>query len=301
LNTPAQPVDLAWARWMSALPGERTLNQLTLPGSHDTCAYTVDDALARTQGATLAEQLVHGVRVLDIRCRHEDDVFHINHARIALGLMFDDVIADCAGFLAQHPGECIVMSVKDECGTRACTRSFAQTFETYVQRYPEVRWHLANTTPRLADVRGAIVLLRRFESAAPLGIDLTAWPDNSTFDLDVEGAAFAIQDEFRVPVRASMEYKWRGIEALLARTPHVSDTRWVVNFCSGTGMAANPYVVACGDKDVRGMNDRFAGRIDGQSDQQDGGQSGPAGTVMIDFCEHAGWALVRALVARNPL
>ncbi|SDI51577.1 phosphatidylinositol-specific phospholipase C [Paraburkholderia phenazinium] len=295
------PAEPALARWMSALPDERMLNQLTLPGSHDTCAYTVDDSLARTQGATLTEQLAHGVRVLDIRCRHEDDVFHINHARIALGLMFDDVIADCAGFLAQHPSECIVMSVKDECGTRACTRSFEATFEAYLVRYPEVRWYLGNTTPCLADVRGSIVLLRRFESATPLGIDLSAWPDNSTFDLDIEGAAFTIQDEFRVPVRVSMEYKWRVIEALLARTPQLSAARWVLNFCSGTGMAANPHAVACGDQAVRGMNERFTERINERINEQPGQHDGPAGTVMIDFCEHDDWALVRALVARNPL
>jgi 1-phosphatidylinositol phosphodiesterase len=276
---------------MSALPDERRLNQLTLPGSHDTCAYTVDDALARTQGASLEAQLAHGVRALDIRCRHEGDVFHINHARIALGLMFDDVIAVCVRFLEQHPRECIVMSVKDECGTHACTRSFAQTFEAYVERYPAARWYLDHPIPRLADVRGSIVLLRRFESAAPLGIDLSAWPDNSTFDLDLSDAAFAIQDEFRVPVRASMDYKWHAIEALLERTPHASEQRWVVNFCSGTGMAANPRVVACGDTQVRGMNDRFAERMTRHE--------GPCGTVMIDFCEHGDWALVRALVARN--
>src|SRR5580698_7364810 len=154
----------ALACWMSTLSDDFALNQLTLPGSHDSCAYTVEDSLAKTQGATLVEQLEHGVRVLDIRCRHEGDVFHINHARIPLGLMFDDVIAACAGFLARHPGECIVMSVKDECGDQDCTRSFAQTFGSYIERYAEVRWYLSDTIPRLGDVRGSIVLLRRFVS-----------------------------------------------------------------------------------------------------------------------------------------
>ncbi|MGF6852250.1 hypothetical protein OKW29_001136 [Paraburkholderia sp. CI3] len=30
------------ADWMSAIDGSRLLSALTLPGSHDTCAYTVD-------------------------------------------------------------------------------------------------------------------------------------------------------------------------------------------------------------------------------------------------------------------
>ncbi|MFM0248451.1 phosphatidylinositol-specific phospholipase C [Paraburkholderia sediminicola] len=281
----------ALACWMSTLSDDFALNQLTLPGSHDSCAYTVEDSLAKTQGATLVEQLEHGVRVLDIRCRHEGDVFHINHARIPLGLMFDDVIAACAGFLARHPGECIVMSVKDECGDQDCTRSFAQTFGSYIERYAEVRWYLSDTIPRLGDVRGSIVLLRRFASESALGIDLSMWPDNATFELDRPGAAFAIQDEFRVPVEASIDYKYRAIEALLVLTGQRTLERWIVNFCSGTGMGANPRKVACGSGRRRGINDMLAERLVTYE--------GPCGTMMIDFCEYADWALVRALVARN--
>lgn len=282
---------LAPACWMSSLGDDLLLSQLALPGSHDSCAYTVEDSLAKTQGATLAEQLAHGVRVLDIRCRHEGDVFHINHARIPLGLMFDDVIAACAEFLSQHPGECIVMSVKDECGTQDCTRSFTQTFESYVERYAQQSWYLGDTTPRLGDVRGSIVLWRRFESDRALGIDLSNWPDNATFELDAPGAAFVIQDEFRVPVEASIDYKYRAIEALLSITQHGALKRWIVNFCSGTGMGANPRRVACGDDRRRGINDMVAERLANCAEAR--------GTLMIDFCEHTEWALVRAWVARN--
>ncbi|MDE1004885.1 MAG: phosphatidylinositol-specific phospholipase C [Paraburkholderia fungorum] len=282
----------ALAGWMSNLPDDSALNRLTLPGSHDSCAYTVTDSLAKTQGASLAEQLKHGVRVLDIRCRHEGDVFHINHARIPLGLMFDDVVATCAAFLALHPGECIVMSVKDECGSEDCTRSFAQTFESYAKLYAaNVPWYLGDTIPRLGEVRGSIVLLRRFASEFALGIDLSMWPDNATFELDRPGAAFAIQDEFRVPVEASIDYKYRAIEALLVLTGQRVTEGWVVNFCSGTGMGANPRRVACGDGRRRGINDMLVERLVTHD--------GPCGTLMIDFCEYANWALVRALVARN--
>ncbi|MDE1179284.1 phosphatidylinositol-specific phospholipase C [Paraburkholderia sp.] len=278
-------------RWMTALDDALPLSALTLAGSHDTCAYTVDDALARTQNATLADQLDHGVRVLDIRCRHQDDVFHINHAGIALGLMFDDVIATCAAFLAQHPGECIVMSVKDECGTRNCTRGFDETFSAYVRESHDVRWYLNEAIPRLGEVRGSIVLLRRFSSDTTLGIDLSAWPDNTSFDLDDSGAAFAIQDEFRVPVRASIEYKWHAVNALLERTSSLNGARWAVNFCSGTGMAANPAWVAWGDAQTQGINARLIEWL--------AGHDRGCGTMMLDFCERHDWSVVRALVTRN--
>jgi 1-phosphatidylinositol phosphodiesterase len=285
-------LSLPLSDWMAALDDRRALQALTLPGSHDTCAYTVDDALARTQSASLDAQLRHGVRVLDIRCRHERDQFHINHGGIPLGLGFDDVLADCARFLAAHPGETVVMSVKDECGTRACTRDFAQTFDAYRLRHPQLRWHLDPVAPVLGAVRGALVLLRRFASDRPLGLDWSAWPDNASFTLDAPGAAFSIQDEYRVPVRASLDYKWRAIDALLTETARLVDAgRWIVNFCSGTGMGANPSVVALGDAAVTGIHDRLAARL--------ATQTGPCGTLLLDFCDDQDWALVRALVERN--
>ncbi|WDD92242.1 phosphatidylinositol-specific phospholipase C [Burkholderia sp. FERM BP-3421] len=278
--------------WMAALDDSRALQALTLAGSHDTCAYTVDDALARTQSAPLDAQLRHGVRVLDIRCRHERDLFHINHGGIPLGLMFDDVLDDCARFLAAHPGEAIVMSVKDECGPRACTRTFAQTFAAYRQRHARLRWRLEPVASTLGAARGAIVLLRRFASGQPLGLDASAWPDNASFTIDAPGAAFSIQDEYRVPVRASLDYKWRAIDALLADTARLVEAgRWVVNFCSGTGMGANPSVVALGDAASVGIHARLAARL--------AACAGPCGTLLFDFCDDRDWALVRALVERN--
>ncbi|WP_174997824.1 phosphatidylinositol-specific phospholipase C [Burkholderia lata] len=279
------------ADWMSALDDARLLHTLTLPGSHDTCAYTVDDLLVRTQRAPLDAQLAHGVRLLDIRCRHARDAFDIHHGGIALGMTFDDVLATCARFLEAHPRECIVMSVKDEWPAHACTRSFDATFDAHRARHPRLRWHAGGTLPALGDVRGAIVLLRRFRSSRPLGIDLTAWPDNATFTIDHPDGAFVIQDEYRVPVAASIGWKWRAIDALLTDLPSPDSGRWAINFCSGTGMGANPSVVAHGDGRVQGIHARLTERLREQH--------GPYGAMLLDFCDDDHWALVRALIACN--
>lgn len=279
------------ADWMSAIDGNRLLSSLTLPGSHDTCAYTVDDRLVRTQHATLDDQLRHGVRVLDIRCRHEHDRFAIHHGGIPLGLTFDDVVQTCSQFLARHPGECIVMSVKDEWPARDCTRTFAATFEWYVAQRAHTRWHLADGLPLLQSIRGGIVLLRRFTSDKPLGMDLTAWPDNATFDIDTVAAPFTVQDEFRVPVPTSIASKWRAIDSLLDFAPGLCGERWVINFCSGTGMAAPPAVVAFGDTAHRGIHERLAERLATRSE--------PCGTMMLDFCDWQDWRHVHALIDRN--
>ncbi|WP_175695167.1 phosphatidylinositol-specific phospholipase C [Burkholderia ambifaria] len=279
------------ADWMSALDDARPLPTLTLPGSHDTCAYTVDDPLVRTQRAPLDAQLAHGVRLLDIRCRHRCDTFDIHHGGIALGMSFDDVLADCTRFLDAHPRECIVMSVKDEWPAHACTRGFEATFDAHCARHPRLRWHVCGALPALGAVRGAVVLLRRFRSRRPLGIDLTGWPDNATFTIDHPDSAFVIQDEYRVPVAGSIHYKWRVIDALLTGMPSPESGRWAINFCSGTGMGANPAVVARGDGRVQGIHARLAERLRELS--------GPCGAVLLDFCDDDDWGLVRALVACN--
>jgi 1-phosphatidylinositol phosphodiesterase len=279
------------ADWMSSIAGNRKLHALSLPGSHDTCAYTVDDTLARTQDATLEAQLNNGVRVLDIRCRHENDTFSIYHAGIALGMDFDSVLDTCRLFLADHPRECIVMSIKEEWHARACSRAFAQTFERYVAHGASVRWRLSSEVPTLDAARGSVVLLRRFVSDRPLGIDLTAWPENSTFTIDDESAPFAIQDEFRVPVRASIDYKWRAIESMLDTACDVAAARWTLNFCSGTGMSASPHWVAHGDETIAGIHGRLERRL--------AARPKACGTVMLDFCDWSDWSLVRRLIACN--
>ncbi|MBR8396858.1 phosphatidylinositol-specific phospholipase C [Burkholderia cenocepacia] len=279
------------ADWMSALDDARPLHTLTLPGSHDTCAYTVDDSLVRTQRAPLHAQLAHGVRLLDIRCRHVRDGFDIHHGGIALGMTFDDVLATCTRFLDAHPRECIVMSVKDEWPAHACTRGFDATFDAHRARHLRLRWHAGGTLPTLGDVRGTVVLLRRFRSGRPLGIDLTAWPDNATFTIDHPDGAFVIQDEYRVPVAASIAWKWRAIDALLTHLPLPDSGRWALNFCSGTGMGANPSVVAHGDGRVPGIQARLAERLREQP--------GPYGAMLLDFCDDDDWALVRVLIECN--
>ncbi len=140
-------------------------------------------------------------------------------------------------------------------------------------------------------MRGAVVLLWRFRSSRPFGIDLTAWPYNATFTIDHPDAAFVIQDECRVPVAGSIHYKWRVIDALLTGMPAPESGRWAINFCSGTGMGANPSVVAHGDGRVRGIQARLAERLREPR--------GTCGEMLLDFCDDDDWALVRALVGCN--
>src|SRR5439155_23215825 len=123
-------------------------------------------------------------RFVDIRCRHIGDAFAIHHGSIYQNMNFDDVLNACFSFLTSNPGECIIMSVKEEYDPSNNTRTFEQTFDAYTAKNP-THWYLGDAVPTLGSVRGKIVLLRRFSAAStPKGIDATNWADNTTFTIN---------------------------------------------------------------------------------------------------------------------
>src|SRR5690349_13091859 len=163
--------------WMSNIDDATNLAQLSIPGTHESAAlYEPATGTAKCQSLALAEQLTAGVRYFDIRCRDLSDMFAIFHGPIDEQQTFDDVLATMFDFLDKHPTETIIMSIKEESTAEGTTRSFEATFDAYAQQAPD-RWYLGAAVPALGDVRGKIVLLRRFTATAALGIDASMWAD----------------------------------------------------------------------------------------------------------------------------
>ena len=220
----------AGSDWMKNLDSERRISQFSLPGTHNSAAlFEPIRGTARCQNLTIPAQLNAGVRFLDIRCRHANDAFEIYHGPIYQKDDFAGVVTYVADFLRAHPSETVILSVQETDGARDNTRSFEATFADYLANTP-APWLLDATIPTLNRARGKIVLLRRFDSAKPLGIDASNWPDNSTFTQ----ANLRVQDQYQVSDNAD---KWRAIESLLnqtrddAATPSASPL--ILNFASG--------------------------------------------------------------------
>jgi len=195
--------------WMAGIDGNVRISQITIPGTHDSGArFEPVAGTARCQNATISEQLGLGVRFLDLRCRHIHDSFAIYHGVVDQKLAFRGALDQIIGFLAAHPSECVVVSIKEESAPEGATRSFEATFETYVAANPD-KWWLGERVPALRDVRGKIVLLRRFGASAKHGIAATPWPDNTTF----RAGQLCVQDEYRVGDNTT---KWNHIRAALS-------------------------------------------------------------------------------------
>lgn len=259
------------ASWMSALPADRSLTELSIPGTHESCAQREPfPSTARCQRLDLTKQLQAGVRFLDVRCRHFHDRFEIHHGQIYQGLAFDEVLEDVTEFLHAHPSETIVMSVKQEHTPEGNDRSFAATFDAYVARNPGV-WSLGDHVPTLGAARGKIVLFRRFPAEGAKGIDATYWPNKQTFS--AHGVVpMQVQDEYEVDDNAA---KWKVISRQLDAARTGDHGTLFVNFTSGYRSRL------FGVPDIRAVSSDVNERLDGYLTSA----RGRLGIIAADFAD----------------
>ncbi|MBQ0865977.1 phosphatidylinositol-specific phospholipase C [Streptomyces smyrnaeus] len=183
--------------WMAPLAASTALRALTIPGSHDSGAR-FGGAWVECQDTSIADQLAAGIRFLDVRCRAIDGVFAIHHGAFFQELMFGDVLIACRDFLAAHPGETVVMRVKQEYST-VSDEEFRAIFDVYLdQKGWRSLFRLQDTLPTLGEARGKVVLL-----ADNGGLPGVRWADTALFDVqdDYQAEPFAkfpkITEQFR--------------------------------------------------------------------------------------------------------
>ena len=200
------------ADWMAALPSDRPLSSLSLPGTHDSGAtHSLFDSAGKCQDASIREQLDYGARFLDIRLKGVDDSLSLYHGFIDQRLSFASVLSSCYAFLNAHSSETIVMSVKEEQRPSKCTRGFETLLSEAIAEGKADRWYTENAIPTLGEVRGRIVLLSRYANPT-MGFDCggDSWRDNATFEMD-NGVPFHIQDRYKVSDNAT---KWSEAKGL---------------------------------------------------------------------------------------
>ena len=232
-----------YPEWLSKIDDNILLSQLSLPGTHDTCSL-YGGFYVETQELTLIEQLLAGVRFLDIRCRHINDIFAIHHGvfyqKIGFGAGVRDV---CINFLKDHPTEFIFMLVKEEYDPDNNTQTFEETMRDYISGYEDF-FYLTEKMPTLGEVRGKIVLLRRFTSGFhPLG-NYIDYADDASF-ISETTIKCRVQDEYTVSTIFTRDDKWDAMKKLLdeARNSQEISTLYI-NYASGAGVGCFPSMVA---------------------------------------------------------
>ncbi|WP_118975952.1 phosphatidylinositol-specific phospholipase C domain-containing protein [Taibaiella koreensis] len=259
--------------WMKFADGEKLISELTIPGTHDTLTYGLNEGLIKglpgdvlsglaaaisatmngfltiaagitpeiilhatqCQRLSLVQQLHKGIRFLDIRLKRDGSKLEAYHGGIRLHINFDEVLRCCYDFLAKNKSETIIMSIKDE--SRTNDKAFYQAIFDTISK--AASWHTADQLPRLKEVRGKIVLFRRFANhgATDFGINAyDGWPDNSSEWLNNK-VKIRVQDEYNNYVLGQLDHKFNNYakkrleEAVADRDPQ----HLYVNFMSGTG------------------------------------------------------------------
>lgn len=188
--------------WLKSVPGSVYVSQISIPGTHESAAlYEGLRGTAKCQDLKIDEQLNIGVRYLDIRCRHMNNKFRIFHGIADQKQSFSDILNSCKSFLRKNPSEFIFMSVKEEYRQRNSTRKFYETFEEYLEKEAKDCFYIKNRVPKLQEVRGKIVLIRRFSipEDKELGIQANdGWNDNRNNVIIENGVnKLIIQDKYK--------------------------------------------------------------------------------------------------------
>ncbi|KAK8835826.1 hypothetical protein M9Y10_040374 [Tritrichomonas musculus] len=235
--------DFPASDWLKLVDDNKKIFSLSIPGTHETCAR-YGGVLTECQEWTIEEQLLNGVRYLDIRCRHISDVFMIHHGLVYQQLSFGAGVRDvCINFLKNHPSEFIFMQIKEEYEATNNTRTFSETMQSYIEGNEEF-FYLKEDSPTLEKVRGKIVILRRFDPVySPQG-NYLQFQDNKIFTSQTTITA-RIQDCYVVPTMFERSTKWNHVSQILDEAANNTDKdKLFVNFGSGTSPLCFPYVVA---------------------------------------------------------
>lgn len=229
--------------WMGNVHDNKFLDELSIPGTHDSGTCSVDNdtepqtSQVKCQQDYIPTQLLEGIRYFDIRLGKGDDP-GIDHGGFYLFkkdgnfLHLSDVIGYFTTFLKENPTEALIMLVSrgnDEATDEGITTAFAKVMD----ENPDL-FYTSSRVPTLGEVRGKIVLLRRFRHAGnsvsghTWGLDLTEWDDkakahsdSTTMCLVQDARGFEETDDagtkepYCTKVYAQDKYKLSGTDKLI--------------------------------------------------------------------------------------
>lgn len=184
--------------WMSEIPDETPLNDLLIPGSHDSGArYSIAELSGRCQDLEILPQLKAGIRFLDIRLQLNDNSLKVIHGIVDQKLTFQSVTESISTFLAENPTETILVSIKEE----KAAASSSITFEEALKHQIDDNWLTSTSLPSsIGEARGKAILISRYSSST-IGVPAyDGWldPSDATKNNSFTLGELYVQDHYKL-------------------------------------------------------------------------------------------------------
>ncbi|MGV1769172.1 hypothetical protein ACQZ6B_03250 [Agrobacterium vitis] len=246
-DSPDQP------NWLGELPDSLFLDQINLPGTHDSAAINPDiHTFYACHYTTLTAQMLSGVRLFDIRISVREVsgafTFVTCHGAIGSSYGFNEfqtlpsALDEFHTFLAQNQKEFLAISLKVDAWNNvspAQQPAALNALAALLQQYPVLA---QEAMPTLGETRGLMYLLNRINDELRFGAPIT-WLDNTTGQLcePTTGRDFElyVQDQFKeLPTFGATEEKFRvWTAAITAINPQPFDNNrrcLLLNYASAT-------------------------------------------------------------------
>ena len=181
--------DVSTSDWMSTILDSTKLTEITLPGTHDSCArkfkgedaFGIMSGISKCQSLNITEQLNAGIRFLDIRCEVDASTYSVKTVHGSTDCWngddyyyLDYVFQDIYNWLDAHPSETVYVCIKEDDGDNGVP-AFTNAIYEYIHGYGQGKyfygenynyhdyWYLGRYVPTLGEVRGKCVLFNRFD------------------------------------------------------------------------------------------------------------------------------------------
>lgn len=295
--------------WMGLLNDDIPLTMITIPGTHDSAAYTSSVPFVSTQTMDFLEQLNEGIRYFDLRCAVRKDVVEMVHGVSFLGMTLSAVLETMYLWLAVNTTEALIVQIKQDRGNDRSKVDFTEAVIALLSQRSE-RWRTANDVPLLGALRGRIQLFRRFGTLNAYGLNVTEWKDNPHKPFTMlrpRGIRVTIQDWYTFPKPQPLPsvIKKKG-GAVAKHMQLVSRNRdpehWFMNFTSAYEInlqyQLTPRAIAIGGYHHFKWNDGVNILLRG-SLLENRGKRTRLGIVAMDYPEMGTDDLIAALIESN--
>ncbi len=236
-------IDTKLNNWMQDIEDNRLVCKMSIPGTHDTGAYT-GNGWVKTQDKNIEQQLNSGIRFFDIRLVHQNGVLKLCHGPHIFDTTFvGDVLKTTVEFLKEHPSETVIMTIKrdhdlDKDGATKYRGALQKALEGDRALTPYmVKSFRSDFT--LGDLRGKMLIISRDGWIMTPSGNIPRWEDNASFTSSIESTngsstTIHVEDHYKSSSRDKVNYVAQNVRKAQAAFSS-SQNDWFITFTSSTG------------------------------------------------------------------